>query len=93
MDFEWDESKRRINIEKHHIDFVDAVLIFDGPFINGPAKTVGDEKRWLAVGMIDDVYVTVIYTLRADVTRIISMRRARHGEKRKHQEVFGSRAS
>ena len=28
--FEWDENKRQINIEKHGIDFADAVKIFDG---------------------------------------------------------------
>ncbi len=30
MQFEWDENKRQANIEKHGIDFADAVKIFDG---------------------------------------------------------------
>ncbi|MBR6900719.1 MAG: BrnT family toxin [Synergistaceae bacterium] len=30
MQFEWDENKRQINIEKHGIDFADAVKIFEG---------------------------------------------------------------
>ncbi len=29
--FEWDETKRKINLEKHEIDFIDAVEIFDDP--------------------------------------------------------------
>jgi uncharacterized DUF497 family protein len=28
MEFEWDEAKNRLNIEKHGIDFSDAVAIF-----------------------------------------------------------------
>ncbi len=31
MLFEWDEGKRQKNLAKHHIDFLDAQLIFDGP--------------------------------------------------------------
>ncbi|MES2141851.1 MAG: BrnT family toxin [Pseudomonadota bacterium] len=27
--FEWDEKKRSLNLEKHGIDFVDAIEIFD----------------------------------------------------------------
>jgi hypothetical protein len=90
MEFEWHESKRLANIDKHGIDFLDADIVFGGPLLVGPAKTVADEVRWLAVGMIDDVYVTVIYTWRGDTVRIISMRSARDGEKQRYQEIFGS---
>jgi uncharacterized DUF497 family protein len=45
--------------------------------------------RWLAVGMIDDVYVTAVFTRRGPVIRIISMRRARNDERKKHQQIFG----
>ena len=30
MYFEWDEAKRRQNVRKHKLDFLDAVEIFDG---------------------------------------------------------------
>jgi uncharacterized DUF497 family protein len=30
MNFEWDEVKRRSNIEKHGIDFIRARHVFDG---------------------------------------------------------------
>lgn len=45
MDFEWDEEKRLANIEKHGIDFVDAVAIFGNPHVTAPAKTIDGEKR------------------------------------------------
>ena len=30
MDFEWDDTKRKSNIKKHGIDFINAPTIFDG---------------------------------------------------------------
>jgi uncharacterized DUF497 family protein len=31
VEFEWDESKRAINLERHGLDLLDATLLFDGP--------------------------------------------------------------
>ena len=31
MKFEWDEKKRRINLKKHGIDFVEVRQLFDSP--------------------------------------------------------------
>lgn len=33
MQYEWDEVKNQINIEKHGIDFADAVDIFNHPML------------------------------------------------------------
>lgn len=90
MDFEWDEEKRLHNIAKHGIDFVDASLLFGSPYLVGPGNTVDGEQRWLATGMIDEIYVTAVFTRRGPLIRIISMRRARHGERKKYQEIFGT---
>ena len=89
MEFEFDENKCLKNIERHGIDFIDADVLFGNPYLEAPAKSVDDEQRWLAVGMIDDVYVTAIFTRRGPVIRIISMRRARNDERKRYQEVFG----
>ena len=90
MEFEWYEAKRLANIEKHGIDFLDADIVFGGPHLVGSARTEGGEVRWMAVGMLDDVYVTVIFTRRASTIRLISMRSARREERERHQEIFGS---
>jgi len=89
MEFEFDENKRLKNIEKHGIDFIDADILFGNPRLEAPAKTVDGEQRWLAVGMIDDVYVTAVFTRRGPVIRIISMRRARDEERERYQQIFG----
>lgn len=89
MEFEWDEAKRAANIEKHGIDFLDAAIVFAGPYLTGTARTMEGETRWLAVGMLDDVPVTVIFTRRRGVIRLISMRSARREERRRYQAIFG----
>jgi uncharacterized protein len=33
MNFEWDELKNEINIDKHGFDFVDAYRVFDLPMV------------------------------------------------------------
>jgi uncharacterized DUF497 family protein len=90
MDFEWNERKRLTNIEKHELDFEDADIVFENPHVVAAARMVAGEERWLATGMIDDVYVTVIYTRRTEVTRIISMRKARKNERRRYEQIFGN---
>ena len=90
MDFEWDEEKRLKNLEKHGIDFIDADILFGSPYLVAPGKTVDGERRWLATGMIDEIYVTAVFSRRDQVIRLISMRSARNGERKRHQEVFGN---
>jgi uncharacterized DUF497 family protein len=92
MDFEWDEAKRLSNVEKHGFDFVDADLIFRGPILVGRAKAAAGEERWLAVGLVHDTYAAVVFTYRGEITRLISIRRARDGERKRYQEIFGSGA-
>ncbi len=87
--FEWSEEKRLFNIEKHSLDFLDAGILFSGPRIEENAKTVDGEDRRATTGMIEDVYVTAIFTMRGDTVRMISLRRARNGEKRRYQELHG----
>jgi uncharacterized protein len=88
MEFEWDEAKRLTTLEKHGLDFLDAGLLFGNPHAVAAAKVVGGEPRWLAVGLIEDVYVTAIFTWRGDVIRLISMRKARDDERKRHQALF-----
>jgi len=89
LEFEWDEEKRRSNIEKHKLDFVRAHAIFDGrPVIHSDSSRLG-EKRSKSTGIIDGVFVTVIWTLREGRIRIISARGTRDEDKRAYHETFG----
>ena len=54
MDSELDEAKREANILKHGIDFVAAVKIFDGPFIESKDRRRDyGEERYQAIGKLD----------------------------------------
>lgn len=89
MEFEWHEAKRLRNLEKHGLDFLDASLVFEEGHLIELAKSAGSEQRELAIGRIDGHYVALIFTRRGDVIRIISLRKARHGERRGYQALFG----
>lgn len=90
--FEWDERKRLANLEKHGLDFVDVIGVFEAPHLVVPSTRAGEEERFLAIGVFKGRLVTVVYTSRSEASRIISFRRARHEERQKYQEIYRSRA-
>lgn len=81
--FEWDENKRRLNIEKHGIDFSDAKDVFldSRRFTYRSAQHAG-EYRYVTVGAVRGVLMAVVSTLRLEKTRIISARVARRSERK-----------
>jgi uncharacterized DUF497 family protein len=92
MRFEWDERKRLANIEKHGLDFFEVIKVFEAPHVVVPSTHEGEEESFLAIGVFEGRLVTVIYTTRNEVIRIISFRRARHEERQKYQELYSGRA-
>lgn len=91
MLFEWDERKRLANITKHRIDFEDAWLVLGDAFMRLPARSVGDELRYRAIGYVRRNLVAIIYTMRGETFRIISMRKARDDERRLYDQEVQSR--
>ncbi|WP_299855379.1 BrnT family toxin [uncultured Roseobacter sp.] len=73
MEFEWDEDKRKKNIEKHGVDFLDAALMFEGAVLSriDDRQDYG-EVREISLGMVDNVIYCVTHTKRDNRTRIIS---------------------
>mgnify|MGYP006450410691 CR=1 FL=1 len=96
---EWNEEKRKANIEKHGIDFSDAAKILTRRHICGPSKYEGKEQRWIAIGELfppgsvpenwSGPLAVVVYTLRGGYHRIISARRARTDERRYYYDGLG----
>ena len=81
MRFEWDESKRRANLAKHLVDFQDAARIFDGPVFEKAGQRHG-EDRVLAIGLMEDIEIVVVYVMRGKRRRIISAMRAHRDERK-----------
>jgi uncharacterized protein len=84
MRYSWDPEKNRRNFAKHRIDFATAVEIFDGPTVERHDDRYDyGEVRILATGIVRGRVVSVIYTdWSEDERRIISARKASHGEER-----------
>lgn len=85
MEFEFDPVKSASNMAKHGIDFDQAQVLWDDPWmLEAPARTE-DEPRFLAIGKIEGKQWAVVWTPRGQnpgrrAVRIISVRRARKEE-------------
>jgi len=89
MEFEWDETKRHSNIEKHGVDFEDVIYIWEGDVKVAPdPRDYGGETRRLAFGAIDGRLFVVVHTWRGDVCRIISARKANERERRAYHAAL-----
>ena len=93
MLFEWDERKRQANLAKHHIDFQDAMRVFDGPVFERVDSRQG-EDRVVAIGSMAGIEIVVVYVTRGQRRRIISARRAHRNERQdyaNHLKIAGQR--
>lgn len=85
MKFEWDENKRRKNLQKHGIDFADLWEIFDYDVATDIDNRFDyGEIRFLTFGLLRGEIIVVSYTEDNDVFRIISVRKAEKYE----QEIY-----
>lgn len=84
MQYTWDEDKNERNAVLHGIAFEDAIRIFEGPTVERVDDRFDyDERRVYAIGLVNGLEITVIYS---DVTeeerRIISAWRSEPHERR-----------
>ncbi|MBI4500201.1 MAG: BrnT family toxin [Gemmatimonadetes bacterium] len=91
--FEWDPDKRESNLLKRGIDLVDAAGIFQRPVVEWEDNRLEyGERRMVAIGELEAAVLTVVYTVRGDVYRLISARRARHDEKAAYRQIRSEEA-
>lgn len=95
IQLEWDESKRQSNLEKHGFDFLDAGQLLAADHIEisaAPSEYLSEtEHRTKAIGIIQGRFAAVIFTMRSDIYRIISVRNARRTERADYAKAFGKR--
>ena len=85
--FEWDEKKREINIDKHRIDFAEAIEVFkDVDVFIASSHQLGEERRYIAIGVMKTTTITVVFTIRDETIRIISSRAARRNERAMYEQ-------
>jgi len=77
MEFTWSEAKRAANIKAHGLDFVEATSVFEGvTFTFEDDRFSFGEQRFVTLGLLAGVTVSVVHTENEYEIRIISFRKA-----------------
>ena len=80
---EWDAVKRRINLEKHGVDFAAAAqFAWDSAMVAADDRFDYGEDRFVAIGWIAGVAHTMVFARRGANIRIISLRRSSRTERK-----------
>lgn len=88
-DVEWDPAKADANLAKHGISFEEAAEALGDPFaiVREDGVHSSGEERFILVGeSSEQLTLTVVFTVRQEVARIISARRATSAERRRYME-------
>lgn len=88
MLFEWDEDKSDTTRAARGFGFEDVVTVFlDTARVTFPdeRKDYGEE-RWITFGEIEGRLFAVAYTMRGDVIRIMSARKANKRERKQYDD-------
>lgn len=81
--FEWDDSKNMLNLKKHGVSFYEAQAAFTDPnrVIAADIEHSNGEKRFYCFGKVENWVMTVRFTYRGHVIRIIGAGYWRKGKK------------
>ena len=77
MEFTWSEAKRAANLKAHGLDFIDAPRVFEGvTFSFEDDRFPYGEQRFVTLGLLAGVPVSIAHTETDHEIRIISFRKA-----------------
>ncbi|MEH1860544.1 MAG: BrnT family toxin [Nostoc sp.] len=92
LEFEWDNQKASLNLNKHRISFEAAKTVFNDSLayiFNDEWHSVGERREIIIGHDQDDRLLLVCFTERANVIRIISARLATKKERKDYEEFTG----
>ena len=87
MKYQWDKNKAASNLQKHGIEFADAVSVFSDDLAITIPDNRFDEDRFVAIGM--DAFgriLVIVFTWRGEDIRLISARLAERRERKQYEE-------
>jgi uncharacterized DUF497 family protein len=90
VNFEWDESRNKTNIDERDLDFADARQIFDAPMLVriDNRKDYGEE-RFVGIGFLKNLVVVIVFTeLNEQTIRVISLRKALKYEREQFEKYI-----
>ena len=79
------ETKRAANIKAHGLDFLDAASVFEGVTFTEDDRFSYGEQRFVTLGLLAGIAVSVVHTENEHEIRVISFRKA---TKRESQICF-----
>ena len=84
----WDNAKRKGNLAKHGLDFMDAVMVLESPYRLDVESVRSGEARIQSFAYVFDVLtvLTVVHVARAETLRMISFRPASEEERSAYHE-------
>ena len=87
MKYQWDKNKAASNLQKHGIEFADAVSVFSDELAITIPENRFDEERFVTIGMDGFGRILVIvFTWRSEEIRLISARLAERRERKQYEE-------
>ena len=87
MKYQWDKTKAASNLQKHGIEFADAVSVFSDELAITIPDNRFDEERFVTIGT--DVFgriLVIVFTWRSEDIRLISARLAERRERKQYEE-------
>jgi len=89
MELEFDPAKDAANIAKHGISLADAMLVYNAPNKLTLESARNGEERLMDVAMVElaGVVLVLVYVIRGNTVRAISLRRASQIERRLYEEA------
>ena len=86
MEYEWDPSKARTNLQKHNVDFAEAVTVLEDDAALTMPDDATNEERFVTIGLdARGNILVVVYTWRGDHIRLISARKATPRERKQYE--------
>jgi uncharacterized DUF497 family protein len=77
MEFTWSETKRATNLKTHGLDFIDAPRVFEGAtYTFEDDRFSYGEQRFVTLGLLAGIPVSVVHTESDHEIRVISFRKA-----------------
>ena len=81
IEFAWSEAKRAANLKAHGLDLVDATRVFEGATYSFEDDRFSyGEQRFVTLGLLAGVPVSIAHTENDHEIRVISFRKATNRE-------------
>ena len=92
MRFSWSETKRARNLKDHGLDFIDAPRVFEGTTLTFEDDRFSyGEQRFVTLGLLTGVPVSIVHTESEHEIRVISFRTATKRETQIYFEQLQNR--